>query len=262
MDKELSVLIIEDEPDERDRLIECIEANPYLAVGAATNNSNDGLKYVKELLPEIIILDLELHKGGGNGIVFLHELNKMALNVSPYIIVTTNNTSGVTNDHVRSVGADFIYSKHQTDYSAETVVTILASLKDSITNKFYGNLSSSSTPESEDQLKKSMIKRIQTELNLIGINAKSLGFKYLIDAILLVIEGFEPNYCNEIGKKYTKSGASVERAIQNAINRAWKNNDIEVLIKHYKAFLSEKRGVPTQMEFVHYYANMIKTDFL
>jgi len=262
MKKQLSVLIIEDDPIECESLVECISNNEDMTVAAVTNNSYEGLKFVKELLPEIIILDLELHKGGGNGIVFLQDLNKLALTVAPYILVTTNNTSPVTAGLVRDLGADFIYSKHQPDYSAHTVLVFLTSVADSVRNKFESNLSVHSIPESPEQQKKSILKRIHSELNLIGISTKAVGYKYLGDAINMVIDGVEHNYCVAIGKKYDKTNTSVERAMQNAINRAWKNNDIEVLEEHYKGYLSPNRGVPTQTEFVHYYANKIKADYL
>ena len=59
---------------------------------------------------------------------------------------------------------------------------------------------------------------------------------------------------------YKKSDASVERAMQNAINRAWRHSDIEELLAHYTARIRSEKGVPTTLEFVFYYANKIKTD--
>jgi len=262
MDKELNILLIEDDPAERQSLIACIDASEHMTLAAATNNAGEALDYVMEYLPHAIILDLELHQGSGNGIAFLQELKDLALNISPYILVNTNNTSQVTYDLVRQLGADFIFSKHQSDYSADNVISFLLAIKESIFHKFQKNISNQSTPESPFQKKKRQLKRIHTELNLIGINPKSVGYKYLADAIQAVLEGVDRNYCIVIAEKYQKSNASIERAMQNAINRAWRTNDIDTLCKHYTAHLSPDRGVPTQTEFVHYYANIIRTDYL
>ena len=60
-------------------------------------------------------------------------------------------------------------------------------------------------------------------------------------------------------QKYGKTDSSVERAMQNAINRAWRNSDIDELLTHYKAKISSDKGVPTLTEFIHYYANKIKS---
>lgn len=262
MEKEIIILLIEDNPAEREDMRICIEATENAVLAAATDNSETALNYVKEYLPHAIILDLELHMGSGNGITFLQALREASLDISPYILVNTNNTSTVTYDQVRQLGADFIFSKHQSDYSAEGVITFLLSISDSIFSKYYSNVSPQSSPEAPSHKKKRITKRIQNELNIIGINPKSVGYKYLIDAIMIVLDGTERNYCIIIAERYKKSNASIERAMQNAITRAWKTNDVDTLCKHYTARLSPERAMPTQTEFVHYYANMIRTDYM
>ena len=97
-------------------------------------------------------------------------------------------------------------------------------------------------------------------IRMIIQNPKAIGYKYLTDAILLVMEGHTNNLCTTIGDKYSKTDASVERAMQNAINNAWRSNDIDELLKHYSARINSDRGVPTLTEFVYYYANKIKND--
>lgn len=60
-----------------------------------------------------------------------------------------------------------------------------------------------------------------------------------------------------LGEKYKKSDASIERAMQNAINRAWRTSDIDDLLTYYTARIQSQKGVPTIMEFIFYYANKI-----
>ena len=52
-----------------------------------------------------------------------------------------------------------------------------------------------------------------------------------------------------------------ERAMQNAIHRAWKKADIEDLLKHYTAKVNSEKGCPTITEFICYYANKLKYEF-
>jgi CheY-like chemotaxis protein len=77
---------------------------------AVTDDSNKAIGYVKDLLPDAVILDLELHQGGGNGLLFLQVLKQMNLSVYPYILITTNNTSMVTYEYARQAGG-FYYGK-------------------------------------------------------------------------------------------------------------------------------------------------------
>ncbi|MCR5652585.1 MAG: sporulation initiation factor Spo0A C-terminal domain-containing protein [Ruminococcus sp.] len=96
------------------------------------------------------------------------------------------------------------------------------------------------------------------ELDLIGISPKVKGRKYLRDAIEMTCDKEQPNLCSQIAKSYSVSSASVERAMQGAINRAWNTTDTETLETQYTAYINPERGYPTIMEFVYYYADKVK----
>ena len=67
--------------------------------------------------------------------------------------------------------------------------------------------------------------------------------------------------CNFVARKWNKAECSVERAMQNAINRAWNTADTADLLKYYTAVIKSDRGVPTITEFIYYYAQQIRPDF-
>ena len=106
-----------------------------------------------------------------------------------------------------------------------------------------------------------IIRKINIELDLIGISPKAVGYKYLAEAIRLIIDKPSNNLCAVIGEKYGKTDSSVERAMQNAINKAWRTSDINDLTEHYKAKVNSDKGVPTLTEFIYYYANKIKNQY-
>ena len=54
--------------------------------------------------------------------------------------------------------------------------------------------------------------------------------------------------------------SSVGRAIQTAINYAWKKTAIEDLERFYTANVSSDTGVPTAMELIFYFYNKIKEE--
>jgi hypothetical protein len=97
-------------------------------------------------------------------------------------------------------------------------------------------------------------------LNYVGISPKAVGYKYLTDAILLVMGEYDGSLCTAIGQKYAKTDSSVERAMQNAIISAWRTNDIDELLQHYTARINSEKGIPTLTEFIYYYANKIKNE--
>jgi len=262
MDKELSVLLIEDDPSECFAISKYIDSLDDILLSGVTNNSAKAIELVCELLPDAVILDLELHLGSGSGLAFLQELKQIELNKIPYILVTTNNTSSVTYEQVRYLGADFIMPKWQADYSAKTVVEFLRSIKDKLKSKKKSTRIpfELSTPESSDQISKKLEERITREMDLIGISPKAIGRDYIIEAIQILVKARMANITFVIAAKHGKTEPSVERAMQNAINKAWRTADTEDLKRLYTAHIPSERGVPTVTEFIYYYAQKVRTN--
>jgi hypothetical protein len=212
-------------------------------------------------LPEAVILDLELHKGKGNGLLFLNQLRQLDLPFYPYILITTNNSSAVTYEYARETGADFIMAKHQPGYSSKGVVEFLRMLKHVIFSKIESVAPEHKTAESPEQRITRIARQINLELNYVGVSPKHIGYKYLTDAILLVIDRPRSNLCAVVGAKYGKTEESVERAMQNAIDKAWRVCDVDDLLEHYTARINSEKGIPTITEFVCYYANKVKNEY-
>ena len=213
MEKTLHILLIEDDMNTCNRISNYIATKDNMDLAGVTNNSYVGIQYVQNTLPDAVILDLELHHGGGNGLFFLSDLNKLGLEKKPYILVTTYNSSKITLESARRLGADFIIGKYEDSYSPESAVDFL--------------------------------------------EPKVVGYKYLTDAIMITIDGPTTNISQILGNKYKKSNSSVERAMQNAINRAWNSNDTETLLNCYTAHINPDRGMPTIKEVIYFYAEKI-----
>jgi DNA-binding NarL/FixJ family response regulator len=261
MDRKLSILLVEDDPNACKDIIEYIEELDDTTLIGVTNNSTKAIDYIHDYLPDAVILDLELHQGSGNGLFVLQALQQLLLEVPPYILITTNNSSPVTYETARQMGADFIMSKHQEDYSAKTVVEFLRMMKTIIRSREKSVVSASSAAEPPEMKIKRIQKRIYTELNQIGISPKAIGYQYLTDAIQLLVEKPTNNLCSILGQKYGKTESSVERAMQNAITKAWRSSDIEDLLTYYTAKINSDKGVPTMTEFIYYYASKLKNEY-
>lgn len=259
--RRLSVLLVEDDERACNEFVQNTDELDDVELVAITDNSRKAIEYVLDLLPDAVILDLELHQGGGNGLVFLQELGRMDLPVRPYVLITTNNTSLITYEYARQAGADFIMAKHQSDYSVKGAVDFLRMMKSVIQSRSGRTEPAHATTESPEQREKRITRRINLELDYVGISPKAVGYKYLSDAIALIISKPEKNLCATIGSQYGKTDSSVERAMQNAINKAWRTTDIDDLAKHYTARICSDKGVPTITEFIYYYANKIKNEY-
>lgn len=260
MAKRINLLVVEDDNDI------CLEYEAYckslddVFLIGTSGDSDEALSITKEFLPNAVVLDLELFYGKGSGFDYLTKLDQLHLQILPYILVVTNNLSKVTHAVCRNMGADFIMLKSQPDYSIPTVVNMLRSVINSIPDMKPAQKTCSPAIKKriEDDYNKRLVQRITTELDIIGISARYKGRNYLRDAIEMICHKEQTYICNEVAKKYSKSSASVERAMQNAIDHAWKTTDITTLEEQYKAHVDPKKGVPTLTAFIYYYADKVK----
>lgn len=261
MDNLLTILVVEDDVAVCKKYVEYVDTLDDISIVDITNNATKALQDIQDYRPNAIILDLELHFGSGSGLDVLQGLIDMKLELNPYILVTTNNSSSITYEYARQLGADYIFYKHQENYTEREAINLLRTMKNIIKNKFVLSQKKESLPDTPAVRTQRITKRIITELNLVGISPKAKGYQYLIDAILLTIE--QPRTClpSIIGEKYDKTDVSVERAMQNAINKAWRSNNIEILLQHFDAKIRSEKGVPTITEFVCYYARKIQNDY-
>lgn len=151
-------------------------------------------------------------------------------------------------------------TKNQADYSAKNVIDFILMLYDVIQNKCHPKteLHTVSVTNSPHLKKQRLRQKIHACLNSIGINPKVLGYTYLTDAIELSVHSQTEHLSDTIAQTYRKSPASIERAMQNAINKAWSICDIDTLEQNYTARIQSDRGVPTITEFVCYYAIKIR----
>jgi len=151
--------------------------------------------------------------------------------------------------------------KSQDGYSTESVIEFLLSHKKVIHEIQRKNRNKDeAAEESPFDLKKRHEVRVATEIDMIGISPKAVGRGYLIDAIMYRIEGQSGQF-TVIAKKYGKTEASVERAMQNAINRAWSTMQPDDLLALYTSRIHSEKGVPTVTEFVCHYANKMKVEY-
>lgn len=257
------ILILEDDLDERIQFENVSKETEKIEIIGNTADATEALNIAVAQKPHAIIIDLELHDGIGNGLQFLSDLRNSSCKNKPYLLVTTNNSSHTTHDAARSFGADFILTKYEKDYSAAYVLNFIKMMLSTLgkersdTSKSCedNKLSFHDIPESE------LIEFIRNEIIRIGISPKAVGFKYLVDAVLIKLIDSHANIYKTLGPKYKKSDPSIERAMQYAINIAWRTGDPDDLLKLYTARINSDRGVPTIMEFVYFYVSKTQNNF-
>lgn len=251
----LEIFLIEDDVTARDALIDHFKTYPCFSVAGYSDDSEEALREIKRLKPQAVILDLELKRGGGDGLDFLRKLR--AENTDVYVVVTTNNVSRITHKAARALGCDYIFTKCEDDYSPKKVADLLLNVKQLLTEEVT-EPEDESPPRAKFSDEKYLRRRVHYELNILGVNHKSCGYGYLTEAIIMAYNGENGLFPQRVGRKVHKSEQSVERAMQNAINRAWNTGDPDELCRLYTARVHSDKGVPTVNEFIYYYAQKLE----
>jgi len=260
-DKPMPILLIEDDVAECIKFKDCVKNRKDVVFIGMTGSSSDGMKYVQMRQPEGVILDLELQKGKGTGMLFLADLSNASVALRPIIIITTNNASPLVYNYVRNFGVDFIFCKRQADYSPDMVINTLLALRPAFHSLRRERIPDDLlTIESQEELRSRIMERIEIELDLIGIPRRK-GRVYLQDSIILQITAEKDNsesILSQVAQSQRKAYSSVFRAIQTAINSAWNTSSPDDLLKHYTNHINIYTGVPTPTEFISFYADKIR----
>lgn len=251
----IQVLLIEDDEKHRIKYQEYISSLKSTVELYIADGETKGLELVQKFNFDAIILDLELNKSDGDGIMFLDKIKQIDLPKKPLIVVITHNSSDIIHQCARDKGADYIFEKMKRDYSPAFIMSFIRSVCKG--QAIIDNRKKRLKPVS-------LTDDIESIINRIRINEDMLGRPFIIRAIEIVatskkkeLKPYRDVY-PIIAKESSKTVDSVNRAIENAINKAWNTTDKELLDDVYPRVVDSVKGAPTNKEFIFYVAEQIK----
>lgn len=259
MERQIKVLIVDDNQGFSALLKDHIEMQQEFEVIGVANNGLEGLKMIQELKPDIVVLDIIMPHLDGLGV--LENVNKLGLlNDSKFIILSAVGQDNITRRAI-NLGADYYVIK-PFDFSI-----FLDRMKQLTLSQSESDLISNS----EDTLSKSrpalsLDARISTIVNDIGIPAHIKGYRYIKEAVNMV---YEDDTCLSsvtkviypgIADKFETTASRVERAIRNAIEISLVRGNEEAINELFGNTLKSKNGKITNSEFIAIVANRIKMD--
>ena len=251
MESLTKILICDENPEERQTLVEALTRSGYryiseaedgeVALGMALGGSYD-----------LVITDMWLR--GIDGIGLIKEASRNTNGEAPaFMLLSPTNKQSLLVD-ASEAGADVCIIK---PFELSTFVSRVSSLlrlrraKDGA-----GRQSPSDSPDIEAQVTKI--------IHQIGVPAHIKGYQYLRSAILMAIDDAEIiNSVTKIlypavAKKFGTTNSRVERAIRHAIEVAWDRGDYDTLTSYFGYTIQNQRGKPTNSEFIAMIADNLR----
>lgn len=251
----IKVLIADDNIEIREAISKEIASKSNLECVASCGDGNECLKQIRNLKPDVLLLDLIMPIM--DGIEVLNVLSKENLKVTK-IICTSPLLNDLMMSEIQKYQVDYfllkpfdskqiidkiiqLYSNHE-DFKVETPKDVIDSNYDLL---------------QEDKLFRLQLEReITSILHEIGIPAHIKGYMYLRTAIL-------ETYLNidflgqitkvlypEIARRYMTTSSRVERAIRHAIEVAWNRGNIDAIDEIFAYTISASKAKPTNSEFI------------
>lgn len=207
-------LMIADPSEESRQLLE--EAFGTQCAVAGCGDGETALQLLREFAPDILVLDLMLPKV--DGLSVLRQLRQWEMPTMVLVLIGVNSTFVMDQMH-----------RLQVDYALTKPCT-----PEAIRDRVDDFLSQRQDTPDQSRQENRMISQVLLHMRFAP---KLGGYSYLIDAIPLYAKDPSQAITKElyvtVGQRHGKAGPLVERAIRNAIDKAWQQGDPAVWRQYF-----------------------------
>lgn len=250
------VLLVDDNREFCSLLQEWIAKESDLICIGVIHDGRTAVRKIPELAPDVVILDLVLPHLDGLGV--LERMRQIGV-TSKFLILSAFGADHFLETALK-LGADsFVMKPFEPPVLMQRIREIVR------------DDSAIGGAHQQDMLSRQQEKAVIEEMiayriTEIGIPAHYKGYRYLKDAISMVIEDVEllgqvtKGLYPAIAERHNTSPDKVERAMRHAIETAWSRGDMEVLHKTFGYSVDANRGRPTNSSFIAKLADQIRLE--
>lgn len=259
------ILIADDNREFCEILSKFILMEGDFAIAGIARDGLEALDKIKEMEPDILILDIIMPHLDGLGV--LESLHKLNLKKLPKVVILSAVGQDQITQKAINLGADY-YVVKPFDFKI-----FIKRLKQIVGGQSETEITSRNdyiqippaNPKNTDT-SRSLEARITNVIHEIGVPAHIKGYLYLREAITMVIQDMEllgavtkelyPN----IAERFSTTPSRVERAIRHAIEVAWTRGKIDTIDKIFGYTVNTNKGKPTNSEFIAMVADKLRLE--
>ena len=261
--KKIKIGIADDNKEFCNILTDYFKDKENIDIVFVTHDGNKTIDAIKTHSPEVLILDMVMPYMDGLGV--LEAINEMELPSYPRTIVLSAVGQETITQKSINMGAEYYIVK---PFNFDTLlkrINQLAGNDNAGENKrnYARAISSNKRETSFEELEI----EVTNIIHEIGVPAHIKGYKYLRDAIIMVVQNME--MLNAVTKELYpaiafKNGTTpsrVERAIRHAIEVAWNRGKIETIDKLFGYTVQHDKGKPTNSEFIALISDKLRLEW-
>lgn len=268
MNKKITVLIADDNSEFSATLAGYINAEEDLELVGMARDGVDAFDMIKNLEPDIVLLDVIMPRLDGLGV--LERLEENNIEKMPMCIMLSAVGQDKITQKAINLGAQYYIVK---PFEISVLIKRIKELK------FFQPVQSK-IPYTSREIKTSYIEIAPNEkkneenlealvtnmIHEIGVPAHIKGYQYLREAIMMVVNDIDiinqitKQLYPEIAQKYHTTPSRVERAIRHAIEVAWGRGEPAVVENIFGYTVSASKGKPTNSEFIAMIADKLRLE--
>lgn len=250
--KKIKVLVGDDNREFCELVKEYMLSQSDFELVGVAHNGLDVVAAVERELPDVVVLDIIMPHLDGIGV--LEKLNAMSLERRPKIIMLTAFGQEAITQRVIELGADYYVLK---PFSLDVLSTRVRQL---------ANGTAPPVRPVSPQRDRNIDSEVTSVIHEIGIPAHIKGYRYLREAILMVVNrvellgGITKELYPTIARNHNTTPSRVERAIRHAIEVAWSRGNLETINSLFGHTVNRDRGKPTNSEFIAMVADKLRME--
>lgn len=209
-------------------------------VHALVHDGSEVLEAIQTYAPDLLLLDLVMPKI--DGIEVLEALLSFSGKRPKVMLISAFGQEHFVS-RTNQLGVDYYLMK---PFSLPTLARRIRQIAQSDLNR----------SSISDYVAKSHYDKVVQFLIRIGMPPHFNGYRYVIDAVLLIIDdktwlqGITKRLYPYVGQKYGHNAAQVERAIRHAIEVTWSKGNLEELERLFPYLVDASKGKPTNSAFI------------
>ncbi|WKA56402.1 sporulation transcription factor Spo0A [Planococcus shixiaomingii] len=248
MDK-IQVAIADDNRELVELMSDYLNSQPNMEVVAIAYNGKMCIDMLKDHQVDILLLDVIMPYLDGIAVLDAIKEDEELKNIA-VIMLSAFGQEAIMSQAAQYGASYFIMKPFEAERLAMQINHIMQNGEKSVVD-----------PKTE---KSERDEKINDRIKEVGIPPHLIGYKYLKEAVSLVLD--EPEMLNKVtkslypgvAKKFDTTPQRVERSIRSAIENAWKNNEIDQLSKIFGYSEEHLEAKPSNSQFIGLVAESLK----